>query len=215
MGNCSLKGIAGTISDPIRIMTDSGGTVEFRGPIQVRNVINNYPGYGIFREGQLSSPLFHHEQLFSSHLYYLLPVPKKETLVKKTEEVVVVKRKSDLEFGNQAVRSNSFSTRVSSAKESDLGGKNLIVEPALEVLPSLGNGVWRVKMVIDTKQLEEILSEQVNIGELIEKMREVASSSSSTSSTPRRSWRPSFSSVFKVSPAADCKVKQVLSHEDL
>lgn len=216
MGNCSLKGIAGNISDPIRIMTDSGGTVEFRGPTLVCDVVSEYPGYGVFREGYLSSPpLFGNEQLFSSHLYYLLPIIEEEAkkddnvIEKEKEEVVVVdkRRKSDAELsGNQAVRP-SFS-RVSSATVTDLGGKNLTMKPALEVLPSLGNGVWRVKMVIDTKQLEEILSEQVNIGELIEKMREVAavgrnSDSDSNASTPRRrSWRPSFSSVFKASSTA-------------
>ncbi|XP_026424530.1 uncharacterized protein LOC113320848 [Papaver somniferum] len=217
MGNCSLKGIAGNISDPVRIMTDSGGTVEFRGPTLACDVVSEYPGYNVFREGYLSSPLFNDEQLFSSHLYYLLPVieeeaKKDDSVIDKDEEkqkeVVVVdkRRKSDAELSGNQVRP-SFS-RVSSATVTDLGGKNLTMKPALEVLPSLGNGVWRVKMVIDTKQLEEILSEQVNIGELIEKTREVAAvsrnsngsdSSHSNASTQRKSWRPSFSSVFKSS----------------
>uniref|UniRef100_A0A7N2QYW3 Uncharacterized protein n=1 Tax=Quercus lobata TaxID=97700 RepID=A0A7N2QYW3_QUELO len=55
-----------------------------------------------------------------------------------------------------------------------------VVEPAPEVLPAVGDGVWRVKLVIDTKQLEEILSEQVNTEALIEKMRMVASCASLT-----------------------------------
>ena len=78
-----------------------------------------------------------------------------------------------------------------------------VVEPALEVLAEVGDGVWRVKLVIDTKQLEEILSEQVNIEALIEKMRMVASSASLT---PKRiesawgmSWKPTLLNVFKFS----------------
>ena len=75
-----------------------------------------------------------------------------------------------------------------------------MVEPALEVLLAVGDGVWRVKLVIDTKQLEEILSEQVNTKALIEKMRMVASSASLT---PKRtksawgmSWKPTLLNIF-------------------
>lgn len=60
---------------------------------------------------------------------------------------------------------------------------------ALEVLPSQGNGVWKVKLVISTKQLGEIFSEEVNTEALIEKMRMAACSASRL--TPRRtknSW---------------------------
>ena len=57
---------------------------------------------------------------------------------------------------------------------------NLANGSALEVIPTVGDGVWRVKLMIDTKKLEEILSEQVNTEALIEKMRMVASSASLT-----------------------------------
>ncbi|KAF4389441.1 hypothetical protein G4B88_006500, partial [Cannabis sativa] len=69
----------------------------------------------------------------------------------------------------------------------------------MQVLPSGGNGVWKVKLMIDTKQLEEILSEQGNTEALIERMRMVASSSSSGPLTPRHSkskWKSNFSNLF-------------------
>ena len=79
---------------------------------------------------------------------------------------------------------------------------NLANGSALEVLPTVGDGVWRVKLVIDTKQLEEILSKQVNIEALIEKMRMVATSASIT---PKRtesawgmSWKPTLLNLFKL-----------------
>uniref|UniRef100_A0A7N2KUW5 Uncharacterized protein n=1 Tax=Quercus lobata TaxID=97700 RepID=A0A7N2KUW5_QUELO len=79
---------------------------------------------------------------------------------------------------------------------------NLANGSALEVLPTVGDGVWRVKLVIDTKQLEEILSKQVNTKALIEKMRMVASSASIT---PKRtesawgmSWKPTLLNLFKL-----------------
>lgn len=50
---------------------------------------------------------------------------------------------------------------------------------SVKVLPPK-DGVWRVKLVIDPKDLEEIMSKQVNIEALIEQMRVAAIS------TPRR-----------------------------
>lgn len=48
-----------------------------------------------------------------------------------------------------------------------------------------GNGVWKVKLVIDPKDLERILSEEINTEALIQQMRIAANS------TPKRgksSW---------------------------
>ncbi|KAK8709320.1 hypothetical protein V6N13_060338 [Hibiscus sabdariffa] len=42
---------------------------------------------------------------------------------------------------------------------------------ALKVLSSEKNGVWKVKLVINNKQPEDTLSQQVNTEALIEKMR--------------------------------------------
>lgn len=49
---------------------------------------------------------------------------------------------------------------------------------SVEVLPQRGDGVWKVKLVIDPKDLERILSEEVNTGALIEQMRIAANSTS-------------------------------------
>jgi hypothetical protein len=75
---------------------------------------------------------------------------------------------------------------------------DLATGPVLEVLPALGDGVWRVKLVIGTKQLEEILSEQVNTEALIEKMRMAASSANLTPRRSKSSWKPALSNVFRV-----------------
>ena len=64
--------------------------------------------------------------------------------------------------------------------------ENLPYGSALEVLSSARDGMWRVKLVIDTRQLKQILSEQVNTEALIKKMRAVAVMISSVSSPTRR-----------------------------
>lgn len=168
MGNCSIKGgTTGECHHSIRVLSDSGVILQFKDPKTVGQVLQQYPGYGVFLQGHASSPLPEHESLSYGLLYYLLPLKK-----------VQVEQKSSCSGG----------VSVSDYVE------NLSNGSALEVLPSAQNGVWRVKLVIDTRQLEEILSEQVNTEALIEKMRMAATTCSATS--PARSSRTM--SIWKV-----------------
>ncbi|KAJ4711865.1 UvrABC system protein C [Melia azedarach] len=198
MGNCSFKGIADCSPNFVRVLTDSGSVLEFRSPKLAGEILQNYPGYGIFLRGHASSPLAEHERLISGQFYYLLPLKKENTLcesmVRKQAQHVKVAEKLDVEWMEHQVES----PKMSSADFVE----NLETGSDLEVLPSQRNGVWKVKLVINTKQLEDILSEQVNTEALIEKMRMAATSASLT---PRRSknswalsWKPAFFSVFKV-----------------
>ncbi|KAL8141571.1 hypothetical protein V2J09_014603 [Rumex salicifolius] len=74
MGNCSQKSSA-TIkpSTRIRILTETGRIMEFEGPKLAHEVLDDFPGYGIFRRGQAALPLFDDEQLHGGQLYFLLP----------------------------------------------------------------------------------------------------------------------------------------------
>lgn len=187
MGNCTHKGVAANRSS-IRILMDSGCVMELQGLKIVRDVLGDFPGYGIFRKGNLSSPLADDIRLLGGHFYYLLPLGKAKMFCNTKGG----KELRDME-------ATKGPRRVSSGAASDLVA-NLANGSSLQVLPSLGNGVWRVKLAIDTKQLEEILSEEVNVEALIERMRMVASS---TSLTPKRarssrgmSWKPTLSNVI-------------------
>lgn len=168
MGNCSLKGVVtGDCHNSIRVLTDSGAVLEFKSPVTARDIINDHPGYGVFRQGHASAPLLDLECLIGGRLYYLLPLVKDHVLRK-----------------NECMsRSVAEPAKKSFGAASDVA-ENLANDSVLEVLPSVGDGVWRVKLVINTKQLEEILSEQVNTEALIERMR-MAASASSASTTPR------------------------------
>ncbi|XP_043707860.1 uncharacterized protein LOC122657140 [Telopea speciosissima] len=188
MGNCSNKGaIERSNGDFIRIMTDSGGIMELEGPLQVRNIIEDFPGYGVFRRDQVSSRLFHHDKLLNGHSYYLLPLKKDDQKMDMGMDIDM-----KLVSEGKSGRNSSVGTTTTTT-----------TRPALEVLPSPGKGVWRVKLVIDTKELGEILSEQVNTEALIEKMRSAASSANAT---PKRRkggpWglarRPNLSNVCKL-----------------
>lgn len=176
MGNCSLKGVTGDCHHSIRVVSEWGNVLQFRGPKTVGDVLRHYPGYAIYRQGHAPSPLQEQESLCYGFLYYLLPLELEET--------------------DSNTNSHNGLSESESAWTSDNGAvQNLPNGSALEVLPSAGNGFWRVKLMIDTRQLEEILSEQVNTEALIEKMRMAASLTSPrpTTSTRRRasitSWK--------------------------
>ena len=82
MGNCSPKGVTLVCQNSIRILMDSGVVLDFNGPIKSREILDNQPGYGIFQQGQASSPLQDLECLISGRLYYLLPLSKEHKLCK-------------------------------------------------------------------------------------------------------------------------------------
>ncbi|XP_040985849.1 uncharacterized protein LOC121234102 [Juglans microcarpa x Juglans regia] len=197
MGNCSVKGVTRDCCNSIRVLSDTGAVLQFRGPITAREILNDHPGYGIFRQGHASSPVQDLDCLIGGQLYYLLPLVKECALCNREvkEQVQNTKTIEQLEAEwMQAKRSMSAATDVA---------ENLADGSALEVLPSVEDGVWRVKLVIDTKQLEEILSEQVNTEALIERMRMAASSASPT---PKQTtgawawgmgWRPTLPKLFK------------------
>ncbi|XP_027343192.1 uncharacterized protein LOC113855759 [Abrus precatorius] len=178
MGNCSIKSTTGECHHSIRVLSDSGAILQFKAPKTVAQVLQHYPGYGIFRQGHASSPLPPQESLSYALFYYLLPLKE--------------------------VQVNTSGVSEQQPNES-LGGapcdyvKNLANGSALEVLSSAKNGVWRVKLVIDTRQLEEILSEEVNTEALIEKMRMAATASSTSSPTRSRTittWKTTLLGTF-------------------
>ncbi|XP_068649477.1 uncharacterized protein [Aristolochia californica] len=168
MGNC-MAAEAGP--EVVRIMTGSGGIMELESPINVQTVVKDFPGYGIFRQGNVCSPLLHHDRLLIGHLYYLLPVSEERTTVGPKKE-----RGSEAE----AKQVQIAPVRLSAAESSDLR--------SMEVLPSPGKGVWRVKMAISRNELADILSEQENTEALIERMRQAVTVSEAQPKRTRAAW---------------------------
>ncbi|XP_022985422.1 uncharacterized protein LOC111483432 [Cucurbita maxima] len=92
-------------------------------------------------------------------------------------------------------------SRAAEKERSDAAG-DLRTGSGLEVLPTGGDGIWRVKLVIDTKQLGEILAEDGNTEALIERMRAAAATAAVQS--PRREkiggWKPTWGNWSKFFP---------------
>ncbi|XP_009757283.1 uncharacterized protein LOC107816391 [Nicotiana tabacum] len=175
--NCSMKAVTTDARkldfNFARVMTDSGEILNLKGPKLVRQVLNEFPGYNIFSSNHLSCPLHDQELLVDGKFYYLLPVIEKERISEAEQKEPI---------------------RVSSS--------NLTKGSAMEVLPAPREGVWRVKLVINPQQLEEILSEEGNTNALIEQMRLAATANSATKHKRNTScgvnWKSTLPSVFKL-----------------
>lgn len=207
MGNCSsLKGTSGECPNSIRVLTDSGVVLLFKGPKLAAEILTDFPGYGIFQQGKASVPLSDQEALTNGQ-FYLLPL--------RTEEQKIPDNGVSAQIQEMGVVENlEGAEEAEPVKKSFRGASDFVENLAngsgggLEVLPCGGDGVWRVKLVIDTKQLEEILSEGNTLA-LIETMR-MAATASSTPKLQSKSlwgsggrgrgwnWKPIFSNMFKV-----------------
>lgn len=223
MGNCSFKGTTGECHHSIRILCDSGSILQFKGPKTVAQVLENRLGYGVFRQGHASSPLSDQESLSYGLLYYLLPLKEVQPDQKTSssdgvsEQELVQRSDAGLNLKSRNDEIIKSSVHVAACDYVE----NLSNGSALEVLPSAKNGVWKVKLVIDTRQLEEILSEQVNTGALIEKMRMAATAYSISSPTRSRTmstwkvgWKPTFFRTF-LAPVSSGKIpKRTVSVDD-
>ncbi|XP_020527956.1 uncharacterized protein LOC18442333 [Amborella trichopoda] len=164
MGNCSWKGLYGEYEDSVRVLTESGGIMEFEGPLQVTSITENFPGYGIFRPGNVSLSLPGHAWLPNGQLFYLLPL--------STEKAPLEMDKSpslEEEAAKELTEGETLGpVRVSSGEAT---AEEIFRRPSFEVLPSKGRGMWRVRLVMSREQLAEILAEQSDTEALIESMR--------------------------------------------
>ncbi|KAF3786680.1 hypothetical protein EJ110_NYTH24844 [Nymphaea thermarum] len=184
MGNCSLRSLYGREDDPVRIMTDSGGIMQLKGPISVDSVVKDFPGYGISRQGDVLEPLRPSDQLLNGCSYYLFPhriEPKDDVSIVPVLEQTVPE---DPETGSEPVAESP-------------------PEPTVEVLPPKWEGVWRVKLVVSPEQLAEIFSQQANTEAMIEKMRMAAKAGpSGEGQLSRSSSRRSIKSLISGSSGA-------------
>ncbi|KAE8690693.1 putative Electron transporter [Hibiscus syriacus] len=139
----------------IKVLTNAGEIIDVKGPKLARQIVNNFPGYVVCRKGEASMFPLNGDEWLVCDGFYHL-VPV-ETV------------------GNDGGIAGGVSSSAGFLE--NLSG--------MQVLSRKKNGVWKVKLVIDSHQLEDILSEQVNTGALIEKMRTAAASSATV--TPKRS----------------------------
>lgn len=176
MGNCLFGGLGEVGGEVIKVVTSNGGVMEFYAPLTVESITNEFPGHGIFRNHDLFwKPLPLHDELLAGESYYLLPL-----------DVASDGGGGRSLLGGQIVRqghirSNSLATSSSSEVAApyrmSFDNQRMLKRSYTEAFSRSygGNtGFWKVKLVISTEQLLEILSQDGPTQELIESVRTVA-----------------------------------------
>ncbi|KAG6403693.1 hypothetical protein SASPL_135921 [Salvia splendens] len=172
MGNCIFKTL-GVVKDMVKVVTPDGGVMELYAPITAECVTNEFPGHAIFGSPRRSSPpLFQSESLCAGQYYYLLPSQKGK------------------DHGGDRV---AAPYRMSVDNQGKL---RRLSEP--EVFPKYNStGVWKVRLVIHTDQLSEILSQEARTEALIESVRTAAKCAAAGVPSAANSERQSRTSAIE------------------
>ncbi|EPS73865.1 hypothetical protein M569_00893, partial [Genlisea aurea] len=152
----------------VRVATGHGGVMEFRAPIAVESITDEFPGQGIFRTNDLFwKPLPNTEVLAAGELYHLLPLPDVAG-----------------ETGAKGGHARSLSAPLphkSSLYRMSFQGRWLEKRSAAE--ETAARGMWKVKLVICPEQLLEILAEEGKTEKLIDSVRTVVKCGSGLDAT--------------------------------
>ncbi|KAF3789397.1 hypothetical protein EJ110_NYTH18417 [Nymphaea thermarum] len=168
MGNCVWRALPGTAGgqghgQAIRVVTSTGGIMEFHSSVTAERITNEFPGHGIFQGHPSPGPLLHNETLVGGHLYYLLPLDHRT----KDEAAASADTAPPTVYGAAPYRM-SFDSNVLFGRWRRAGAE------AFPLCQNASSGVWKVKLVISPDQLAEILAEQSHTEALIDSVRTVA-----------------------------------------
>ncbi|XP_047951054.1 uncharacterized protein LOC125196535 [Salvia hispanica] len=165
MGNCLFGGMGDGVGggEVIKVTNANGGVMEFHAPVTVESITDEFPGHAIFRSQDLFwKPLPHSDVLAAGESYHLLPLLESSGSGGRKARVGHVRSNS---APPQQVGSAQYRMSVDSR---GLGKRTA------EEAGAAARGFWKVKLVISTEQLLEILAEEGKTEELIESVRTVA-----------------------------------------
>ncbi|KAG6412001.1 hypothetical protein SASPL_124658 [Salvia splendens] len=134
----------GAVEDMAKVVTPDGSVLELYAPITAECVTNEFPGHAIFGSPGRTSPPLLHSESLRAGHHYYL-LPAHQA------------------NGTAAGRAPPYRMSVDKLRR--------LPEEA-EALPSAG--VWKVRLVIDTDRLSEILSQEARTEALIESVRTAA-----------------------------------------
>ncbi|KAK4752246.1 hypothetical protein SAY87_021044 [Trapa incisa] len=182
MGNCLFgslgPGVAaagGGARRLVRVVTTTGGVLEFQPPVTAGSLLDEFPGHRIVRSQELFwEPLPYNEGLIAGKTYYLFPFSGHATTAGS------VSGSLGKSFGH--IRSNSVpadSASMLTPYRMSVDSRETMRRSYTDALSryswSVGSGrVWKVKLIISPEQLQEILSSGDRTQELVDSMRVVA-----------------------------------------
>lgn len=150
------------------MMKVDGETINLKTPIQASEVVKDYPGYVLLDSeavkhfGIRAKPLEPQQQLKPKKVYFLVELPKlpdQEKITRRVRSGIQMSAKDRLEC-------LMLSRRV----VSDLTAVNVRSSHGSEVAPAPGTGQMRVKMRLPRAQVEKLMEESANDGEVAEKI---------------------------------------------
>lgn len=151
-----------------KVMKIDGETIKLKTPIQASEVVKDYPGYVLLDSeavkhfGIRAKPLEPRQQLKPKKVYFLVELPKlpdEEKITRRVRSGIQMSAKDRLEC-----------LMLSRRAVSDLTAVNVRSTHGSEVAPGPGTGQMRVKMRLPRAQVEKLMEESANDGEVAEKI---------------------------------------------
>lgn len=151
-----------------KVMKVDGETINLKTPIQASEVVKDYPGYVLLDSeavkhfGIRAKPLEPQQQLKPKKVYFLVELPKfpdQEKTTRRVRSGIQMSAKDRLEC-----------LMLSRRAVSDLTAVNVGSSHGSEVAPAVGTGQMRVKMRLPRAQVEKLMEESANDGEVAEKI---------------------------------------------
>ncbi|XP_027339138.1 uncharacterized protein LOC113852936 [Abrus precatorius] len=110
----------------VRVAKPDGKVLEFSSPIHVKDILTNFPTYGIGVSKKATKPLFPDHELKAGRLYYLLP-------------------------------SLHSPPNLSTLMKGETGG-----------------GIKRIKVIITKQQLEQLVTKQISVEDILSEVQTVS-----------------------------------------
>ncbi|GAY43784.1 hypothetical protein CUMW_077200 [Citrus unshiu] len=151
-----------------KVMKIDGETIKLKTPIQASEVVKDYPGYVLLDSeavkhfGIRAKPLEPRQQLKPKKVYFLVELPKlpdEEKITRRVRSGIQMSAKDRLEC-----------LMLSRRAVSDLTAVNVRSSHGSEVARGPGTGQMRVKMRLPRAQVEKLMEESANDGEVAEKI---------------------------------------------
>ncbi|CAI0441830.1 unnamed protein product [Linum tenue] len=181
MGNCLFGGGGG---EAIRVITSTGAILEFHFPITAGSLAGEFPGHAIFPSHDLFwTPLSLSDHLRPGHSYYLLPNPKLPPAGNPSSSLSSVKEGHVRSKSSPSSLTGLTPYRMSLDSNYHQGAMKRSHTEAFSLPSSVSGGkvrnqeeagFWKVKLVIGTDQLLEILSHEGSTHDLVRNVSAVA-----------------------------------------
>ncbi|XP_074358293.1 uncharacterized protein LOC141697692 [Apium graveolens] len=216
MGNCLFGGFGDHENEVIKVITSSGGIMEFYEPTTAESITDEFPGHVIFRSHDLFwNPIPHNEMLLAAGSDYgqqnqlqigHVRSNSRPLAASHCSSTIAPYRMSFDHCSRKLFKKTSSSLSLPSAYsvargQAGSGGLRLCKQSNKSnsnKYMSTG-GIWKVKLVISPEQLAEILSQEVRTQELIESVRTVAKCGKNYKNCLSTSSESAFSDLWGLS----------------